>query len=222
MNGIHDMGGMHGMGPLPYERNEPVFHARWESRAFALFLLAEVPDKGRYRLERIPPAEYLKMSYYERWLTVTEQAVIRERIATPEELKTGKMQQPPPKPVPKSELMTAAQLPIEWAKGFPSRKTLPVKPAFHAGQRVRARNLNPEGHTRLPRYVRGKAGSIERDHGVFIWMPDTDAQGKKLHDPKEGAHVYAVRFTARELWGEQAPPRDTVVVDLWESYLEPA
>ena len=221
MNGIHDMGGMHGMGPIPYERNEPVFHARWESRVFAL-LLAEVPDRYRYRLERIPPAQYLEMSYYEKWLTVTEQAVIREKIATPEELKTGKMRQPPPKPFPKSELTTAAQLPVEWAKGSPSRKALPVKRAFHVGQRVRARNLNPEGHTRLPRYVRGKVGSIERDHAVFIWMPDTDAQGKRLYDGEQGVHVYAVRFTARELWGDQAPARDTVIVDLWESYLEPA
>jgi nitrile hydratase len=103
------------------------------------------------------------------------------------------------------------------ALGVVSGREVPVAPQFKVGQRVRARNINPTGHTRLPRYSRGKLGTIERDHGVFVF-PDTNAQflGEKPQ------HVYSVRFAARELWGEQAAPRDTVNLDLWDDYLEPA
>jgi nitrile hydratase len=103
------------------------------------------------------------------------------------------------------------------AKGVPTSRKVPVAPRFHAGQRVRARNVNPVGHTRLPRYARGKLGAIHRDHGVFVF-PDTNAHflGEKPQ------HVYSVRFAARELWGEQAVPNDSVYLNLWEDYLEPA
>ena len=97
------------------------------------------------------------------------------------------------------------------------RRDVRVAPQFKVSQRVRARNMNPNGHTRLPRYARGKMGTIVRDHGVFVF-PDTNAefQGDKPQ------HVYSVRFAARELWGEQASPRDAVYLDLWDDYLEPA
>jgi len=92
-----------------------------------------------------------------------------------------------------------------------------VAPSFRVGQRVRARNINPTGHTRLPRYARAKSGTVDRDHGVYVF-PDTNAQffGEKPQ------HVYSVRFAARELWGEQAAPCDSVYIDLWDDYLEPA
>jgi nitrile hydratase subunit beta len=103
------------------------------------------------------------------------------------------------------------------SRGVPASRDVSVSPRFKAGQQVRARNINPQGHTRLPRYPRGKIGTIERDHGVFVF-PDTNAHflGEKPQ------HVYSVRFAARELWGPQASARDAVYVDLWEDYLERA
>ncbi len=207
MNGIHDMGGMHNMGPLQYEKNEPVFHTNWESRAFAMAWAVDLPG-FRYQLELIPPAEYLRMSYYEKWVTAMIQILVKHNMITRAELESGK-------PLPgkfKGEVITAAQVPTEIAKGYPSTRDVAVAPRFQTGQRVRARNIHPISHTRLPRYARGKLGAIERDHGVFVF-PDT--RGKPQH-------VYSVRFTARELWGEQAPPRDCVYIDMWDDYLEPA
>ena len=92
-----------------------------------------------------------------------------------------------------------------------------IRPKFKVGQRVRARNIHPVGHTRLPRYARGKTGKIERDHGVYN-LPDTSADGRGPHRQ----HVYSVRFAARELWGDQASPRDCVHLDLWDDHLEHA
>jgi hypothetical protein len=106
---------------------------------------------------------------------------------------------------------------VSGGQGASARRNVPATPHFVTGQRVRARNMNPIGHTRLPRYARGKEGTIDRDHGVFIF-PDTNAHflGEKPQ------HVYSVRFAARELWGEQASPRDSVYIDMWDDYLEPA
>jgi hypothetical protein len=114
-------------------------------------------------------------------------------------------------------VLTAQMVPILLAKGRSARVNEPVAAKFKAGDRVLARNMHPPGHTRIPRYVRGKRGVIERDHGVFIF-PDTNAEfaGTKPQ------HVYSVRFTARELWGEDAPAADTLCIDLWDDYLEPA
>jgi len=92
-----------------------------------------------------------------------------------------------------------------------------VTARFDTGERVRARDINPVGHTRLVRYARGKTGTIHMDHGVFLF-PDTNA----LFLGEKPQHVYSVRFTARELWGEQAPPQDSVYIDMWDDYLEPA
>jgi nitrile hydratase len=103
------------------------------------------------------------------------------------------------------------------AKGSPSRRNVVVAPVFNVGQAVRGRNINPVGHTRLPRYARGKVGTVDRDHGVFIF-PDTNVAGSG----EKPQHVYSVRFAARELWGEQASPRDSVYIDMWDDYLEPA
>jgi nitrile hydratase len=102
-------------------------------------------------------------------------------------------------------------------RGAHARRDVTVSPRFQVGQRVRARNMHPIGHTRLPRYARGRLGTIGRDHGVYVF-PDTNAHflGEKPQ------HVYSVRFSARELWGEQAAPRDSVYVDMWDDYLEPA
>jgi nitrile hydratase len=173
----------------------------------------DTPDGFRYQIELIPPAEYLRMSYYEKWLTAFVGLMVKHGIVTRVELETGK----PVSGTRKGELLTAAMVPGLLVKGEPSIRNVPVAPRFQSGQRVRARNMNPITHTRLPRYARGKIGTIERDHGVFDFE---DTASQQL--AKKPQHVYAVRFAARELWGEQAVPQDSVYIDMWDDYLEPA
>ena len=219
MNGIHDMGGMHGMGPIERERNEPVFHHSWEGRVFALRRAMGAwrkwnIDVSRHQMEQVPPADYLRMSYFERQFEAFVVLLTKRGFITPAELEIGKPASGSPVAVPALTTDKAAAL---IAKGVPTSRDVPVAPSFQTGQRVRARNLNPVGHTREPRYVRDKLGTIYRDHGVFVF-PDTNAHflGEKPQ------HVYSVRFAARELWGRQAAPQDSVYVDLWDDYLEPA
>ena len=219
MNGVHDMGGMHGMGPIRYENNEPVFHEWWEGRVFALTRALRVwrkwtGDAFRHAVELVPAAEYLRMSYYERFLTGLIALLVKSGLASEHEITTGQPDagsgraQPP---------LTAEQVPGVVARGQPASRDGVVRPRFHVGQQVRARNINPAGHTRLPRYARGKVGTIERDHGVFVF-PDSNA----LFLGEKPQHVYTVRFAACELWGEDRSPRDGVYVNLWDDYLEPA
>ncbi len=217
MNGVHDMGGMHGMGPIQYEKNEPVFHQRWEARAFALTLAIGAWRKwnsARHQRELIPPADYLHMSYYEKWITALVELMVKSGLVTRAEVDSGTPTPGSPRVIPP---LTADKVPPRLAKGGPASRNVPAVARFQKGQRVRARNMHPVGHTRLPRYVRAKLGTIDRDHGVFVF-PDTNAHflGEKPQ------HVYSVRFAARELWGEQAAFHDAVYVDLWDDYLEPA
>jgi nitrile hydratase beta subunit len=217
MNGVHDMGGMHGMGPIRPEPDEPVFHERWESRAFALARVMGAfgrwnIDASRHQRELIPAAEQLRMSYYERWLTGLTGLLLKHGFITPEELASGKAAAAGGAQTP---ALAAERVPAFVAKGSPASRKSSSAPRFQPGQRVRARNLNPTGHTRLPRYVRGKAGTIDRAHGVFVF-PDTNAHflGERPQ------HLYAVRFEAQELWGAQATTSGAVYVDLWEEYLD--
>jgi nitrile hydratase subunit beta len=219
MNGVHDMGGMQDMGPVQREENEPVFHERWEGRVYALVNLMFAwrkwnLDATRYEQEIIPPAEYLRMSYYEKWLASLTGLLVRSGLVTRAEIESGAPAAGLPKATPP---VTAESVPAMIARGNPVSRDVPAVARFKTGQRVRARNINPTGHTRLPRYARGKLGTVERDHGVFVF-PDTNAhfQGEKPQ------HLYSVRFAARELWGEQAAPRDAVCVNLWDDHLEPA
>ncbi len=219
MNGVHDMGGMHGMGPIQHEKNEPVFHERWEARAYGLSLAMGcfgkwTLDALRHQIELIPPADYLSMSYYEKWIAALVELMVKTNLVTRAEVETGKAALGSPKMSP---ALTPDGVGPMVGRGAPANRDVPATPRFQRGQRVRARNLNPAGHTRLPRYVRGKSGAIQRDYGVFVF-PDTNAH-ERGENPQ---HVYSVRFTARELWGEQAPAKDSVYVDMWESYLEPA
>lgn len=219
MNGVHDMGGIHGMGPIQYEKNEPVFHELWESRAFAMqiamaFWRKWSIDASRHQRELIPPAEYLRMSYYEKWIAGLGELLVKSGLVTAAELGSGT-----PVPILANAIppLAADKVPPVIARGAPASRDAPVVARFQIGQRVRARNMHPLGHTRLPRYVRAKLGTIDRDHGVFVF-PDTNAHllGEKPQ------HVYSVRFAMSELWGEQAAPHDFLYLDLWEDYLEPA
>lgn len=206
MNGVHDMGGMHGMGPVQVERDEPVFHEEWEKRAFALtlacgFLGRWNIDMSRFAREQMPPADYLRSTYYEKWLYGLERLLAERGVWDARDLAP----------------MPAAGVPGALRNRRAARMDADVKPRFRAGDRVRARNINPAGHVRLPRYARGKAGVVDRDHGVFI-LPDEHARS----GAKVPSHCYSVRFEGTELWGPDAGRRDAVYVDLFDEYLEPA
>ena len=208
MNGVHDMGGMHGLGPVDPDPNEPLFHAPWEARVLALNLAAAAwgrwnIDASRHARERIPGPDYLAMTYYEKWLAglIT---IMNERGLMPA---ADAAKASPP--------LTAERVAALVASGGPTLRETAAAPKFQVGDRVRARNLNPAGHTRLPRYVRGHVGTIERAHGAHV-LPDANAHFRgECPEP-----LYGVRFTSAELWG--AAGRDSVHLDLWESYLEPA
>jgi nitrile hydratase subunit beta len=219
MNGVHDMGGMHGMGPIAPEANEPVFHEPWEGRVFALNRATAALgkwsiDASRHARERIPPADYLRMTYYEKWLAGLVILLEETGVATRAELESGQAAPGSSKATPP---LTADRVaPIVAERGWFERP-VNVPPRFAVGQHVRARKINPTGHTRLPRYVRGAVGVVDRIHGAHVF-PDSNAHFKG-ENPQ---HLYSVRFSARELWGERAAERDAVYIDLWEEYLEPA
>jgi nitrile hydratase subunit beta len=218
MNGAQDMGGMMGFGPIVPEKDEPVFHAAWERRAFALNLAMGASggwniDQGRSARESLHPAEYLAKSYYEIWVAGLQKLIAERGLVTEDEIAAGKSLRPP-RPVPL--VLIAESVPGLLAKGGPTQRTAVKPQRFEVGHWVRARNINPAGHTRLPRYVRGHVGIITHTHGVHVF-PDANATGRG-EDPQ---WLYTVRFAARELWGEAADPRATVSVDAWESYLEP-
>ncbi len=217
MNGVHDMGGMQDMGRASREKNEPVFHVPWEGRVLALNRAASAAgrwnlDASRYAIEVIPPAEYLRMSYYERWRARLVDLLIKSGMVTRAEVESGKPAPGSPKANP---ALNTRNVSSAFAPANPARPNVGVSARFSAGQRVRARNIHPAHHTRLPRYARGKQGIVHRDHGIFIF-PDTNAHFAGEHPQ----HVYSVRFAARELWGEQASARDSVYIDMWDDYLE--
>jgi nitrile hydratase len=217
MNGIHDMGGMQDMGPIEYENNEPVFHADWEARVFPMYGAVAATGKlkggARPLIESLTAFDYLRMSYYEKWLTSLTESMVASGLVTRAEIENGHSAAGSAKSVP---ALSAADVPA-FMRRIPPRRKDQVAPRFQIGQHVRAANINPVTHTRLPRYVRGKAGTVERDRGVATF-PNTNVYGLG----EKPQHVYSVRFAARELWGEQAAPQDAVYLDLWDDYLEPA
>ena len=226
MNGVHDLGGMHGFGPVVLEPDEPMFHAEWERRTFALNLAMGGwrrwnLDMSRHVREQMPPAEYLATGYYERWLWGLERLLEQHGFIASTDIDRRL----------RGEDVGAERAPVEPRAGALRREDVsrllrnrraarlddPVPPKFKAGDAVLARNVNPAGHTRIPRYVRGRRGVVDRDHGVFIF-PDTHAAGLG----QKPQHVYSVRFAAGELWGPDGHARDAVYVDLWDDYLDPA
>jgi len=218
VNGVHDMGGMVNLGELAPEENEPVFHEPWEGRVFAMTLASPTRsnlDYGRHQRELIPGPDYLPMTYYERWFRSLSTALLRRGFVTAEEMETGRTSSGavPDAPPPRRG--------AEMIGGLTRRgsyiRERSAAPLFSVGQRVRARNINPPGHTRLPRYVRGHVGVIERLNGAHVF-PDSNAR-LAGEDPQ---YLYNVRFAGKELWGEEADPTLSVALDLWEPYLEHA
>jgi nitrile hydratase subunit beta len=220
MNGVHDIGGMHGFGPIVREENEPLFHAAWEGRVRAMAVLTMARgsytiDAFRYGIERMAPAEYLRAPYFERWLATVERNLVEQGFVMREELenRTKFLRDHPEAPLPPA----GPNHPQSRASNY-SQSTRPgTSPRFAVGDGVVTRNVHPSGHTRLPRYARSKRGIVVRSHGPHVF-PDTNAVGLG----EQPQPLYTVRFDARELWGESAEGRQTVSLELWESYLEPA
>lgn len=217
MNGAHDLGGVDGFGPIAPEPDEPLFHHPWERRAFAVTLAAGMLgrwniDMARFAREDTSPVTYLNATYYEQWLRGLQRLLVERGLVSAAELASGRAEGPGP-----VAAVPAARVPAILAKGASAMRDSNARPRFRPGETVRVRNLHPRGHTRLPRYVRGHVGVIERDHGVFVY-PDFNAMG----GGEAPQRCYAVRFTARTLWGPDASAVDRVMVDLWDDYLEAA
>ncbi len=220
MNGIHDMGGMHGFGQLPLEENEPVFHQAWEGRVLATNLalsphLGSNVDRFRFLIESMPPAQYLSSSYYERWLTSMLAACAEHSIFDAGELAAIERGETPAPAETGASAIPASAIRNIVTGGQPTIRDYQGDALFAVGQSAQARNMNPPGHTRMPRFVRGKTGEIIADNGNQVLPDDNGMQrGATLQ------RLYTVRFSASELWGDAANPRDSVCVDLWESYLD--
>ncbi|HEX9324634.1 MAG TPA: nitrile hydratase subunit beta [Xanthobacteraceae bacterium] len=219
MNGAHDMGGVHGFGPVEPESNEPVFHAAWERRAFAITVAMGATgewniDMSRFARENRSPPDYLSKSYYELWLAGLEQLLAECRLVTPEELAAGRALG---SATPVKRVLAADDVDRVLSRGTAVARP-PAAPArFKPGDRVRAKNMHPSVHTRLPRYVRGHLGTIEHVRGCHVF-PDSNA-AEKGENPQ---WLYSVRFDGTELWGPHSDPKLKVSVDAWESYLEAA
>lgn len=214
MNGIHDMGGMHGFGRVEVEPDEPVFHARWESRVVGMtyqlvgFGWASV-DAFRHAIERVEPVTYLTAGYYGRWLDAVERLLVERGVLGSGDVEARSAHRPVPSPA------TPPAAPARGPGGF--QRAVDRAPRFGPGDPVRARVASPSGHTRLPRYVAGRRGVVHAVRPAFVF-PDTNAHGRG-EDPQ---HLYNVRFAGTELWGPTAEPGTTLHIDLFEPYLEPA
>ena len=217
-NTIHDMGGMHGFGPVEPEANEPVFHAEWEGRVLALqrsmgFARLWTIDGGRASLETLPPVDYLRSSYYRRWFLGLEKRLVAHGLVGDDEIAAGKSLRPGRG---LNRKLTLHDVPNTTKRGNFERPA-PAPARYKAGDRVHTRNVNPETHTRLPRYARGKLGIVEAVRGCHVY-PDTAAIGAGDHPQ----WLYTVVFSGRELWGEEADPSISVSIEAFEPYLEPA
>ena len=224
MNGVHDIGGTDGFGPVQRELNERVFHEPWEGRVWATAMSgagagSATPDAGRHQIELMGPVQYLTSSYYERWLAMLEGLIVRAGTLSRDEIeaKIRQFSTSPDLPLPRREDAAVTEQIITFFRaGNPFTRTVRKKPRFAVGDRVVTRNLNPRGHTRFPRYTRNKCGLIVAHHGAHVF-PDTNAHGLG-ENPQ---HLYTIRISARELWGDTAEPNECLLIDLWESYLEP-
>jgi nitrile hydratase len=217
------MGGMHGYGSIRPRENDATFHHEWEKRVHAVNGVGAIHgiyniDEDRHAIERMPPDAYLRASYYERWLAALETLLVEKNALSRDEIQA------------RIDLLqrdagaTERRDDPALAEAFIARRVTSSLPPpadtsrarFQLGDQVIARNIHPAGHTRLPRYARGKHGVIHSFHGVET-LPDASAHGRGP-SPEP---LYNVRFESSELWGASADGRGWVHLDLWESYLEP-
>lgn len=224
MNGIHDMGGLHGFGPVVREENEPVFHSYWESRVFGITQVLDTKeiwnlDEHRHEIELMNPADYLTAGYYGRWLFAMERLLARKDILRAEEVqrRVDELSQGVQPLSPAASCARgwplAPERRVRWGAW---RHDQEVTPRFEVGERVRVRNIHPEGHTRVTAYARGKVGVVDRVNAEAWVFPDTRAH----YRGENTQAVYGVRIVASELWGPQAEPNASVYIDLSEDHLE--
>jgi nitrile hydratase len=219
MEGAHDMGGVAWSEPVRPEPNEPVFHAEWERRAFALTLAMAMPggwniDMSRFAREDRPPEDYRSKSYYHIWLAGLERLMLERGLIAPAEIAAGRSLGPV---APVARTLTPADVAAMLHRGGPTERQATAAARFAIGERIRTKMIDPPTHTRLPRYVRGHVGEIERVLGFHVF-PDSNAAGAG----EAPQWLYTVRFDGLELWGEASDPNLRISVDAWESYLEPA
>ena len=219
MDGVHDMGGMDGFGKVEPEPNEPVFHEEWEGRVMAMNRAMGATgswniDMSRFSREQLAPHIYLAATYYQKWFLGLRQMLLDRGLIDADEVKAGRALRPG-KPLKRGPF-TLKELPRILTRGSFARPTNTAA-KFKIGDRVRAKNIHPPGHTRLPRYVRGHVGVVDRIHGTHVF-PDKVAAGQG-EDPQ---WLYTVVFESRELWGEDADPTIKISVDAFEPYLDPA
>ncbi|PSP82397.1 nitrile hydratase subunit beta [Halobacteriales archaeon QS_1_68_17] len=225
MDGIHDMGGMHGFGTVPVD-DDAQFHADWERVVFALVRAIRPQgiyniDESRYGIERMAPADYLEATYFERWLASLERNLVEKGHLTEAEIEAANSRardlEDPAELVPERRDPDLAER-VRDAFDRPASFDRPDdEPRFAERDAVRVRNSHPDGHTRCPRYVRRTTGEIRTVHGNHVF-PDANAHGEERDEP-----LYTVAFEADEVWGPDTEnPDDTIHVDLWEPYLRPA
>ena len=214
MNGVHDMGGMHGFGPVEPEPNEPSFHEAWEGRVLAMqramrHTRAFNIDMSRHAQERLPARVYLSVSYYHRWALGLEKNALEKGLIDADEVAAGHALRPG-QPVPR---LTKDDLERVFSRGSFFRPT-DTQPRFKPGDRVRTRNVHPTTHTRLPRYARGRTGVVEAIRGCHVY-PDSVTTG----GGENPQWLYTVVFDSRELWGDGADPTLKVSIEAFEPYL---
>ena len=218
MDGVHDLGGRQGFGEIDVDESEEQFHAPWEARVRGIVnAMTAAPDWNldwfRHCRELIDPADYLARPYFDQWVQTYCAMLVNSKLATVAELASGS-----------SEAAVAGlRAPMRASDVAGARRSartyegaVDAAPRFSVDDAVRAKPYGLAGHTRLPMYVRGRAGRIVRHHGAHVF-PDANARGEKRFE-----HLYTARFTSAELWGDASERRTSVSVDLWESYLDPA
>ena len=193
-----------------------LFHASWEPRALALTLAMGATgtwniDMSRRARETLP--DYDRLSYYAIWLKGLEKLLVEHGLVRNDELAAGRMLHPA-RPV--RRVLHAADVPGTLAQGSPTARDATTPARFALGERVRTRAGEVPHHTRLPRYARGKTGSVERVHGAHVFA---DAHARGLGEAPQW--LYTVVFDGRELWGDSATPGLRVSIDAWEPYLQP-
>jgi nitrile hydratase len=234
MNGPHDLGGAHGFGRLAIEADEPPFHAEWERRVLAVTLAMGATgqwniDMQRSARESLPPAQYLGSSYYEIWFEALVRLLHRRGLISDAE-RAGVEQgvhglgsaatdghasgDTPGGGSSGLRVLHRDRVAAVLAAGSPTARPGPA-PAYAVGDQVRARLIHPQGHTRTPRYIRGRPGLITASHGPHVFADVRAASGDEAPQP-----LYTVRFDGADLWGPDTTA-DAVSVDCWEPYLEP-
>ena len=219
MNGVHDMGGMDGFGSVEAEPNEPMFHARWEARVMAMVRAMGAAgafniDASRYYRETLPPEVYLASSYYRKWLLGLENMLIDKGFVAEADMAAAHAVEPP-RPLKRGKFRIDDVERVMTRGQFARPAPAPAK--FKPGDSVRAKNIHPLTHTRLPRYVRGHVGVVERDHGCHVF-PDTAA----MNLGENPQWLYTVVFDGAELWGSDGNPTVKISIEAFEPYLEPA